>query len=210
MIQKLKYWFRAHVLPDRLFLIQKSKKEPAIYLTFDDGPVPGITDPLLDLLAKYQAKATFFILGKCGVNESALMNRIVAEGHTLANHSYNHKFFTRLSAQQQKEEIVSTNQVIESHLKKRCRWFRAPQGRWDFKLYRQLLSQKMTGVHWSRDSLDFKNESVDVLVDRFKQQPIENGDIVLFHDDNKLCIDALEQLIPYWQSQGIQLKALEE
>lgn len=210
MIQKLKYWFRAHILPDRLFLIQKSKKEAAIYLTFDDGPVSGITGPLLDLLAKHQAKATFFILGKCAVNEPDLMDRIVTEEHTLANHSYNHKFFTRLNAAQQKEEIVSTNHLIEKHIKKACRFFRAPQGRWDFKLYRLLLSQKMTGVHWSRDSLDFKKEPVDVLVNRFKQQPIENGDIVLFHDDNMLCIEALEQLIPYWQSQGFKLKALEE
>lgn len=115
-----------------------------------------------------------------------------------------------MTTQEQTQELESTNQIIEKHLKSACRWFRAPQGRWNIKLYRLLSRKKMTGVHWSRDSLDFKKETSEKLISRFKQQPVVNGDIVLFHDDNQLCIQALDELIPYWQSQGIALKALED
>ena len=209
MLEKIKYFIRAVVLPDRLFLMSKSKRDKAIYLTFDDGPVSGVTDKLLSLLKKHDAKATFFVLGKCAKSENELLKIIFEEQHTIANHSFSHTNFTKLTKSQQQIEISTTNQVIEQVTKAPCKLFRAPQGRWNMTLLRVLFKNKMTAVHWNRDSMDFKKESPEKLINLFRKQPVQAGDIILFHDDDERCITALESLIPLWQSQGFTLKALE-
>jgi len=209
MLEKIKYFIRSVILPDRLFLVSKSKRDKAIYLTFDDGPVPGVTDELLALLKKHDAKATFFLLGKCAKEQSELLSNIFEDGHTVANHSFSHANFTRLSKEQQETEILKTNEIIENSTNFPCKLFRAPQGRWNIQLLRVLMRKKMKAVHWNRDSMDFKKESPEKLVKRFTTQPVKAGDIILFHDDDNRCIKALESLVPLWQSQGFKLKALE-
>ena len=174
MLEKIKYFIRSVILPDRLFLISKNKREKAIYLTFDDGPVSGVTDKLLSLLKKHDAKATFFLLGKCAKNQNELLKTIFEEQHTIANHSFSHANFTKLTKSQQQVEILTTNQVIEQVTKTPCTLFRAPQGRWNIALLLVLLKNKMTAVHWNRDSMDFKknllkNLLVDFRNNLFKQ-----------------------------------------
>ncbi|XQW85349.1 polysaccharide deacetylase family protein [Thalassotalea piscium] len=208
MIQKVKLFIRSYLLPDSLFLYAKTRRKKALYLTFDDGPVTKVTDALLDLLKKYNAQATFFIIGTRAEREPSLMSRIHNEGHTIANHSYNHPNFNNISVQDQQEQIIKTNQIIEQTTTVSCQLFRAPQGRWNLKLLYFLWKEKITAIHWSRDSMDFKKESAEVIINRFKQDTINAGDIILFHDDNNLCISVLEQLIPYWQSQGYTMDKL--
>jgi peptidoglycan/xylan/chitin deacetylase (PgdA/CDA1 family) len=86
MLQKLKYFIRSKLIPNSLFLIDKGQSSKSLYLTFDDGPVPEITEPLLDFLDKYQVKATFFIIGECAKKYPEMLTRIHQEGHVLANH----------------------------------------------------------------------------------------------------------------------------
>mgnify|MGYP003625630238 CR=1 FL=1 len=208
MIQQVKLFIRSYLLPDRLFLYTKTASEKTLYLTFDDGPVLGVTEALLDLLKKYNAKATFFILGTRAENESGLMYRIHNEGHTIGNHSYSHPNFNKISHKAQQEEIRKTNQIICQTTNQACQLFRAPQGRWNIKLLYFLWREKITAIHWSRDSLDFKKQSCELVIQQFKQQVVNAGDIVLFHDDNELCITVLDELIPFWQAQGYSMKAL--
>jgi peptidoglycan/xylan/chitin deacetylase (PgdA/CDA1 family) len=208
MIQQVKLFIRSYLLPDSLFLYAKTRREKVLYLTFDDGPVTGITDPLLDLLKEHNAKATFFIIGANAEQEHSLMSRIDNEGHSIANHSYSHPNFNKISDENQQEEVKKTNEIISQTTKQPCRLFRAPQGRWNLKLLYFLWKEKITATHWSRDSLDFKKESAEVVINRFKQQPVNAGDIILFHDDNDLCIQILRQLIPLWQSQGYTMEKL--
>jgi len=208
MMHKLKNFFRSYVLPDSLFLIKGSKKNNAIYLTFDDGPVAGVTCELLNLLAKHNALASFFIIGSRSEKEPDLMSRIAQQGHTLANHSYSHPNFQTISAEEQSTQIFKTNAAIESYTRKPNTLFRAPQGRWSKSLLWLLFKHKMTAVHWSRDSMDFKKHAPEVIIQDFKNTPVQPGEIILFHDDNKLCIEVLDILIPYWQSQGFTMKAL--
>lgn len=208
MIQQVKLFIRSYLLPDSLFLYAKTRRKKALYLTFDDGPVLGVTESLLDLLKKHNAKATFFIIGTRAEREPALMRRINSEGHTLANHSYNHPNFNEISDKAQQEQVLKTNQIIAQTTKSSCLLFRAPQGRWNLKLLYFLWKEKITAIHWSRDSLDFKKEPAEVIINRFKQNAVNAGDIILFHDDNDLCISVLEQLIPHWQSQGYTMDKL--
>jgi peptidoglycan/xylan/chitin deacetylase (PgdA/CDA1 family) len=208
MIQQVKLFIRSYLLPDRLFLYAKSRRKKALYLTFDDGPVSGVTESLLDLLKKHNVKATFFVLGKCAEKEPVLMSRLYKEGHTIANHSYSHPNFTKLNDTEQRSEVNKTNDVIRQTTNSPCQLFRAPQGRWNLKLMYFLWKEKITAVHWNRDSLDFKKEPAEVIINRFKEQPVNAGDIILFHDDNNLCISVLTQLIPVWQSQGYTMEKL--
>jgi peptidoglycan/xylan/chitin deacetylase (PgdA/CDA1 family) len=196
-------------LPDSLFLIDRAKKSNTLYLTFDDGPVKGITTDLLNVLDEFQVKATFFIMGKCAEAHPDIIKDIHHRGHTLANHTYNHPPFHKISLDKKVSEIMSTNELLKQLTLQRCTLFRAPQGRWDLKLLGALFRMKMTAVHWSRDSMDFRKESPDKITKRLIDNPLKSGDIVLFHDDDPRCIESLRTLIPYWQSQGFNLKALE-
>jgi peptidoglycan/xylan/chitin deacetylase (PgdA/CDA1 family) len=209
MLLKLKYLLRAIILPDRLFLLSKTQKEKTLYLTFDDGPVPGVVERLLDLLDKYQVKVTFFILGSRAEKNPDLLNEIHKLAHTLANHSYSHPEFHKISHAEKMIEVEKTNLIIKQVTGESCTLFRAPQGRWDMHLIFALLLKKITAVHWSRDSMDFLKEPANKIADRFLEQPVKPGDIILFHDDHERCIDALDVLIPQWLAQGYSFSALE-
>jgi peptidoglycan/xylan/chitin deacetylase (PgdA/CDA1 family) len=190
-------------------LINEKRKLKSLYLTFDDGPVHGITEELLELLEQYQVKATFFMIGSQMSKSPDLLNKVYEQKHTIANHSYRHPNFNKLSIEKIIEEITSTNKVIKKNTLQNCRLFRAPQGRWSMKLLFTLFRLKMTAVHWSRDSMDFLKEHPEKIVKRFIDAPVKNGDIILFHDDDSRCLEALKTLIPHWQSQGFSLNALE-
>jgi len=209
MRNKIKYFIRSQLLPNNLFLINKKRESKSLYLTFDDGPVQGVTEELLELLEQYQIKATFFMIGSRMSKSPDLIKKVYEQKHTIANHSYNHPNFNNLSNETLLEEISSTNNVIKTNTLKNCRLFRAPQGRWSIKLLFTLFRLKMTAVHWSRDSMDFLKEQPEKIIKRFIDAPVKNGDIILFHDDDSRCIEALKTLIPHWQSQGFSLIALE-
>ena len=209
MRNKIIYFIRSKLLPNSLFLINGKSKSKSLYLTFDDGPVQGVTEGLLELLEQYQVKATFFIIGSRISKSPDLLKKIHVQKHTIANHSYSHPNFTKLSSEVMLEQISATNELIKETTQQNCRLFRAPQGRWSIRLLFELFRLKMTAVHWSRDSVDFLKEQPEKIVKRFIDNPVINGDIILFHDDNSRCIEALKILIPHWQSQGFSLNALE-
>ncbi|PHR83631.1 MAG: polysaccharide deacetylase [Colwellia sp.] len=209
MRNKIRYFIRSKLLPNSLFLIDGKKESKSLYLTFDDGPVQGITENLLDLLDKYQVKATFFIIGQCAKSNPEIIKEIHHRGHKLANHTYTHPAFHKISLPEKINEITSTNTLIKELTNENCKIFRAPQGRWDLKLLMHLFRLKITAVHWSRDSMDFRKEPPAKIVKRLIDEPVKSGDILLFHDDDSRCIEVLETLIPYWQSQGFSINALE-
>lgn len=209
MLSKLKYLLRAIILPDRLFLLSKPQKEKTLYLTFDDGPTSGVTERLLDLLDKYQIKVTFFVLGSRAEKNTGLIAEMQKRAHAIANHSYSHPAFHKISHSEKLLQIDKTNEVISKITGQSCTLFRAPQGRWDIRLLYAMLRKKITAVHWSRDSMDFLKEPADKIVERFLKHPVKSGDIILFHDDDDRCIDALDILIPQWLAQGYSFNALE-
>lgn len=209
MRNRIRYFIRSKLLPDSLFLNNKKGDSKSLYLTFDDGPVQGITTELINLLDEFKVKATFFVLGKCAKSHPEIIKTIHSHGHTIANHSYSHPPFHKISLKQQLSEVITTNNVVNEITNETCALFRAPQGRWNIKLLIELFRLKITAVHWSRDSMDFRKEDPSEIVNRFVDDPIKSGDIVLFHDDDPRCIEALRTLIPLWQAQGYNLKALE-
>lgn len=205
MLKTIKSW----LLPQSLLLRNKSRKDNVLYITFDDGPVPNIIEPLLSLLAKHQVKATFFIIGSRAKKNPELITEIYKQKHTVANHSFSHPKFNTISHKRKSLEINKTNSIIHEYTQEKCHLFRAPQGIWDLRLLLDLFRLNITAAHWSRDSKDFLKESPELIIKRFIDKPVQAGDIILFHDDHHRCIEALETLIPHWKSQGFQFNALE-
>ena len=210
MLQKLKYFIRSKILPNRLFLIDKKYEVKPLYLTFDDGPVPEVTIHLLELLDKYQVKTTFFVIGECAKKHPDVLSLIHQKGHVITNNTYTHPPFHKISMQQKIRKVIDTNHLFKEIINKDCKMFRAPQGRWDMKLLFQLFRLKITVIHWSRDSMDFLKEDPENIIKCCEMQPVNSADILLFHDDHVRCITVLDTLIPLWISQGYTLAALEQ
>jgi peptidoglycan-N-acetylglucosamine deacetylase len=197
------------MLPSRLFLLRRKSREPALFLTFDDGPHPTVTPKLLDVLDQYGVKASFFVIGSNIEQYPDIAADIVRKGHTLANHSYSHPNFSKITMSERVEQISKTDTLIEQITGKKCTYFRAPQGRWHVPTLLYLMRKRITAAHWSRDSLDYQKKECEVIVSSFSEQPVSNGEVILFHDDNILSTQVLTELIPRWQEQGFTLKSLE-
>lgn len=193
----------------------KSRDKKNIYLTFDDGPNLQFTEKILDLLNHYGSKATFFLIGLNISLHPELVDKILAEGHSVGNHSLNHKNFSRLPMRMQAKEISQTDILIKERLNYQCLparkiLFRPPQGALTIGLCVYALFNKRKHYLWSVDSCDYKEIDYDKKLEYLKKLKIGNGDIILFHDDNSDTLKLLEYIIPIWINQGYSLVALVE
>ena len=184
------------------------RAQKGLYLTFDDGPHPEHTPPLLDLLARHGAKATFFLIGEQIDRHPALARRIVEEGHTLGNHSFTHPQFETLSLDAQFDEIERTDRALASVSGRPRHGFRPPRGVLPLPLMLRFIRKRRRIAYWSYDSLDYSSRPAPELVGIIKQHPVRAGDIVLMHDDSTISLEMLESLIPAWKADGFSLLAL--
>ncbi len=196
------------VLPDRLLQVRGPADGHACYLSFDDGPHPEHTPRLLDLLAAHDARASFFVVGKLAEGQPRLLERIVAEGHTLGNHSYNHRGFAALSLAEQVAEIRRTDELLSEFDRRPLHRVRPPQGHLTVPLLLHFLRVGRSIAYWSYDSLDYQLQSADALAGRLRRQPPVAGDILLMHDDSALAAAALGELLPTWREHGCVFRAL--
>lgn len=195
-------------LPKWLVLIERPLGGRGLYLTFDDGPHPEVTPVLLDLLAAHGAKATFFLLGANAERYPEVARRIVAEGHAIGNHSYSHPRFTQVDLDAQRAEIDRTDRILAGIDGKPRHWFRPPSGALPLRMLSDFVRRRRGIAYWSYDSMDYRRQSTEILVDRLREQPPAAGDIVLMHDDNLDTVQALRELMPEWCAAGHALEAL--
>ena len=172
-----------------------------LYLTFDDGPHPVHTHPLLDLLARHQTKATFFVVGREAYAHPDIIRRIVAEGHALGNHSMTHPRMDFLSDPARDIEIDGMDTFLDEFCRQGERYFRPPYGGVSISLFSYCLRSGRRLAMWSRDSLDYMHQAEKVL-QGLSTDPPEAGDILLFHDDGGVAATALARLLPDWLNQG--------
>ncbi len=181
--------------------------EKVIYLTFDDGPHPEATPFVLDTLKEHQAKATFFCIGKNVVEQPVIYQRIVAEGHAVGNHTFNHLNGWKTSDAMYMDNIAKAKQYIDSSL------FRPPYGKiTPFQL--RLLAKgnfKLRPVMWSVLSGDFdgKRSKESCLQNVLKSTG--NGSIIVFHDSEKAFDKmnyALPKMLVYFKQQGYRFEKI--
>lgn len=191
--------------PLKDYAIAKTPTKKRITFTFDDGP-SIYTPQILDILAKYNIKATFFILGQRVNSHSTLIQRIYEEGHELANHSYGHPALDRLSDQQILSEVNRTNQAVYDLTGYQMRYLRPPYGSSNTRVD-QLIPMEF--VYWNIDPLDWKYRNKDSIVNQIRIQARNDG-IILMHDLYQSSVDALEASILYLLSQGYEIVGLSE
>jgi peptidoglycan-N-acetylglucosamine deacetylase len=188
-------------------LFKRPKARKVLYLTFDDGPNASHTARLLDLLAETGVKATFFVVGRDVVASPELVKRVVAEGHELGNHSLIHPRMDMLSNQARRLEVDGMDRLLATFDDRASHYFRPPYGRVSISLMSFCLRQGYDVAMWSRDSMDYRDEA-PLVVKGLTEEPVKNGDIVLFHDDSARASTALGELIPLWKSQGFEFLTL--
>lgn len=208
-----------------------------IVLTFDDGPTPGVTNKILDTLKLHNVKATFFVIAEKAQTSPALMNRILEEGHIVANHSLTHHALKDLSffswKKTVKKEILDAHTIIAPYMKNSQRFFyRAPEGAWDTK-YAGLLNQSEIGkqyigpVLWDIggsvkeengqyvEAADWacwsKKISIEDCMSGYLYEAKQTkGGVVLMHDLKNQSAEMLTKLIPALEDAGFTFKNLDD
>lgn len=175
-------------------------------LTFDDGPGP-FTAELLDMLDGYGIRATFFMLGRNASRFPDIVQRALAEGHEVENHSFSHPNMKTLRPERRIEEMSRTNEVLRS-LGAEPSYLRPPYGSKDSALTTQAADLGLRIITWSRDSLDWKRLPPD-----YSQLPDCSGRIAprghlrgifLFHDIHKRTVEDLPRIVEQLKAGGCQ------
>ncbi len=183
-----------------------------VALTFDDGPVPGQTDKILDILKANQVPATFFALGKAVKRHPELAQRIVAEGHQLANHSFSHPAFTRIDDKAVKWQVQASGKTIYKTTGVETRWIRPPYGQTDTRVLKDLRALKTHVVMWDVDPQDWRRPGTDKIV-RNVVANAKPGSIILLHDggnDRRQTVAAVGKIIAELRARGYQFVTVQD
>ena len=180
------------------------RDEKKIFLTFDDGPHPIITPKIIDLLRRYDAKATFFCVGRNVEANKDIFNMILKEGHSVGNHTYNHDRGWRTATKDYIESVERANEHINSNL------FRPPHGRIKYSQIR-ALQQKYKIITWTVISYDWdKSITSDDCFNNIIRNA-DSGSIIVFHDSEKAInnmLPALEKVLEYYKSKGFTFEKI--
>ena len=180
--------------------------KPMVALTYDDGPSTEVTNRILDKLAQYNARATFFVVGERVNKYSDCLKRAVSQHCEIGNHSYHHKDLSKSTAEEIKQEIISTNTAVENITGVYPVVARAPGGAVN-DLARENVG--MPFIFWSIDTLDWKYRNAESVTEKVKSQ-VKDGSIVLMHDLYNSTADASDILIPWLTEKGYQLVTVSE
>lgn len=189
--------------PGAVFRLPQDNKKVA-YLTFDDGPVPEATPLVLDILKQYKVTATFFCVGENVQKHPEIYNRILAEGHTIGNHTFNHVDGWTKDAKEYTLNTQKCAELVKTNL------FRPPYGRLTLKQFRRLKKDYKV-VFWDVLSMDYdKNLNSEDCLDIVKKYT-RPGSVIVFHDSVK-TVDKITSLLTksldFLTSEGYELKAI--
>lgn len=188
---------------DRLLPIYCVKtEEKKIALTFDAAWGADDTDTLISILQKYNAPATFFVVGEWVDKYPEEVKRLSDAGNDVMNHSATHPYMTSLSETQMKEQLTSCNAKIEAVTGKKPTLFRCPYGDYDNKVVSTVENMGMKTLQWDVDSLDWQQSAtVESIVSRVTSK-VKNGSIVLFHNDADHTPEALPIILEKLTADG--------
>jgi len=181
--------------------------EPLVALTFDDGPHPTFTPRLLEVLTKHQARATFFMIGKYAQRYPQLVGQVAEGGHTIGNHSWNHRLFPTISGRERRQQIRACARVLAPHAQ---RFFRPPGGHQTLRSRLDALWLYHDVVTWNVIIGDWVDHDYNAnrIFEKLKNK-IGAGSIVLLHDalwdakeervtDRGPVIQAVDMLLEYF------------
>ena len=175
-----------------------------VYITFDDGPTPDVTEQILAILDRYSVKATFFCCGQNADANPEQLKKITDEGHAIGYHSYSHKDILKTKPSEWLVDVEQKSTVSEMEL------FRPPYGRISFCHYRRL-KLKYKFVFWDVMSYDYDVSRSPESIMSLLEKSVREGSVVVFHDkekckDNTLAV--LPQFIELMKSKGYSFDVL--
>jgi len=190
-------------------------KEKVLYLTFDDGPTPEITEWTLNELKKYEAKATFFCIGKNIAQHPVIFQKILKENHAVGNHTNNHLNGWKTGTSAYLQNIEEAEKYFEENRKSEIvnlKLFRPPYGKITFSQSKNIRKMGYKIMMWDVLSADFDpNVSNENCLENVIRN-IENGSIIVFHDSVKASEKlkfVLPKLLEYYSYLGYKFKHIE-
>ncbi len=177
-----------------------------VALTFDDGPHPKVTPQILDTLHKYDAKATFFMLGSRAEYYPEIAKQVNDAGHELGNHTWTHPDLTKSNVEKVRNEINRTTSIIESVTGEKVTAFRPPYGAVNDTVRGQT---DLPIVLWDVDTLDWQHRDASKLLAYVKKQT-KDGSIILMHDIHQSTADGLDAVLNYLQAEGYSFVTVSE
>lgn len=190
--------------------------KPMVALTFDDGPVTGVTNKILDVLEQYHVRATFFILGtRLKKPEAvALVKRAITLGCEIGNHTWDHQILPGLNVSEIRFEIKSTNQIVYDTTGYTVRLLRPPGGSTGANAPRLAKEQGMAIALWAQSGnvheFDPKKIAENVQKQIVNGKELHDGDIILLHDTKDRMVPAVELIVPQLLEEGYQLVTVSE
>ena len=193
-----KYWIKTHSVIKKIFpkyIWDLPNNEKKVFLTFDDGPTPIITNWVLDELKKHNVKATFFCIGKNIEQNPEIYLNILSNGHLVGNHTYNHLNGWKTYTKDYLENVLLTNNLQSSIFNFQSKLFRPPYGKIKPSQTQKLRKLGYKIIMWDILSADFDYSiSPEKCLDNVLKN-IKSGSIVVFHDSQK-AFKNLEFVLP--------------
>ena len=200
--------------PNSLANLPPSAEHPVIALTFDDGPAGDQTSKLLDILKEKGVHVTFFLLGNRTLDtDPALLQRMLAEGHEIGNHSYDHAIYTGLTADQIREELKKTNDAIFAATGQNPTVMRPPTGGSNDTVLALSKEMNLPVVNWSWQSCpeDWLADHKDpAFISQYVIDNAANGHIVLLHDIHATTVDSISAMIDGLAAKGYRFATVSE
>lgn len=192
----------------------KDTQDKVLYLTFDAGYENGNTQPILDALKKHNAPATFFVVGTYVKENPDLIKQMVADGHTVGNHTYHHRDMSQISTQESFTEELETVESAYKEItgKDMTKYYRPPQGIYNttnLEMAKEMgyktFFWSLAYVDWYQDDQPTHEEAFDKLLTR-----IHPGAIVLLHSTSSTNAEILDELLTKWEEMGYSFGSLAE
>ena len=188
--------------------------EKVIYLTFDAGYENGCTEKILDVLQQHRVPAAFFLVGNYIEKNADLVRRMVAEGHTVGNHTMHHydmsKLTDRAAFRQELTELEDLYREVTGE--ELTKYYRPPQGIYSEDNLRMAQELGYTTVFWSLAYVDWNNDAQPTAEEAFAKliPRIHNGAVVLLHSTSRTNAEILDALLTKWEELGYRFGTLEE
>ena len=183
---------------------QDTESIKRIALTFDDGPHPKQTKQILDVLDKYNVKATFFVIGINVKNYPGIISEVINRGHEIGNHTYTHPHAAKLDREALRAQILDCEQEIFNQTGQSVHLFRPPEGAVSAPMRQMMHDLDYINVLWNLDTRDWAHTPPEEIARNILQNA-KNGDIILMHDYigyNSPTVQALELFLPQLIEQG--------
>lgn len=190
--------------------------EKALYLTFDDGPTPEITEWVLETLETYNAKATFFCIGNNISLHPRVFHKIIEYDHSIGNHTYMHLKGWKTKTQNYLEDITAAQKTILEHMRgldiRPQKMFRPPYGKLKTRQAKQLQKENYKIIMWDVLSFDWDASTSEEECFNNVILSAKEGSIIVFHDSIKASQNlrhALPRVLDYYSNKGFKFKSIE-